>query len=155
MDLSIAHADVIAATRRGFAFLLANGLGWWVVGVLAFRWPVRRVATLLLFMGAVTMPLAFALRGWLGFPDYDPANPLNALALLIAFAPAVAFPAIVITYLQAPRYLPAVMAALLGGHFLPYAWNELERGGEDFLDAYAVHHWENQRKLRNQPREVI
>ena len=64
MELSIAHADVIAATRRGFAFLLANGLGWWIVGALAFRWPVQRVATLLLFMGAVTMPLAFALGPW-------------------------------------------------------------------------------------------
>lgn len=29
--------------------------------------------------------------------------------------------------------------------FYPYAWNELDRQGEDFDGAYAVHHWHNQR----------
>lgn len=29
--------------------------------------------------------------------------------------------------------------------FYPYLWNELERGDEEFPDAYAVHHWENRR----------
>jgi mannosyltransferase OCH1-like enzyme len=32
--------------------------------------------------------------------------------------------------------------------FYPYLWNELERGGESFPDAYAVHHWNNKRKGR-------
>lgn len=34
------------------------------------------------------------------------------------------------------------------GYFYPYLWNELHRRGEQFPDAYAVHHWNNQRKLR-------
>lgn len=32
--------------------------------------------------------------------------------------------------------------------FYPYAWNELDRGSESFPDSYAVHHWDNQRKLK-------
>lgn len=121
-DFATAHADVITATHRGFAFLIANGLGWVVAGLLALRWPARYVATLLLFMGFVIMPLAFALRGWLGFPDYSPDNPLNQLAILLAFTPAVTIPAVITAYVKYPLYLPAVMAAVLGGHFLPYSW---------------------------------
>lgn len=30
--------------------------------------------------------------------------------------------------------------------FYPYAYNELHRQGEDFDGAYAVHHWNNQRR---------
>jgi hypothetical protein len=58
----------------------------------------------------------------LGFPDYSPDNPLNQLALLIAFTPALAIPAVIIAYFKYPIYMPSVIAALLGGHFLPYSW---------------------------------
>lgn len=30
--------------------------------------------------------------------------------------------------------------------FYPYLWNELDRQGEEFPDAYAIHHWDNARK---------
>lgn len=30
--------------------------------------------------------------------------------------------------------------------FYPYLWNELGRQGEEFPDAWAVHHWDNARK---------
>jgi mannosyltransferase OCH1-like enzyme len=33
--------------------------------------------------------------------------------------------------------------------FYPYLWNELDRMGEAFPDAYAVHHWNNRRKRLN------
>jgi mannosyltransferase OCH1-like enzyme len=35
--------------------------------------------------------------------------------------------------------------------FYPYGCKELHRAGEDFPDAYAVHHWANQRRLRRKP----
>lgn len=37
-------------------------------------------------------------------------------------------------------------------YFYPYLWNELGRGRDEFPDAYAVHHWENRRRGRGQPR---
>lgn len=30
--------------------------------------------------------------------------------------------------------------------FYPYRWDELDRQGEEFPDAYAIHHWNNARK---------
>lgn len=32
--------------------------------------------------------------------------------------------------------------------FYPYRWDELAASGNEFPDAYAVHHWANRRKLR-------
>lgn len=33
-------------------------------------------------------------------------------------------------------------------YFYPYAHNELHRGDDEFPDAYCVHHWHNQRRLK-------
>jgi hypothetical protein len=122
MDFLTSHSDLINATHRGFAFLITNGIGWIIAGILALRWPVKRTATLLLLMGFVTIPAAFGVRELLGFPDYPDENPLNQLGILLAFVPAVAIPAVIIAYIKYPLYMPSVMAALLGGHFLPYSW---------------------------------
>ncbi|MDP1793720.1 MAG: glycosyltransferase [Acidimicrobiales bacterium] len=32
--------------------------------------------------------------------------------------------------------------------FYPYRWDQLDRAGHSFPDAYAVHHWANRRKQR-------
>ena len=46
----------------------------------------------------------------------------SGFTFLLAFSPAVAIPAVIIAYIKIPLYMPSVVAALLGGHFLPYAW---------------------------------
>lgn len=53
-----------------------------------------------------------------------------------------------------PQYLTGVAGAfkhdltiLPKDMFYPYLWNELERGGEDFPHAYAIHHWNNMRTM--------
>lgn len=35
--------------------------------------------------------------------------------------------------------------------FYPYLWDELDRGSEEFPDAYATHHWQNQRRIQGKP----
>lgn len=52
-----------------------------------------------------------------------------------------------------PQYLTGVYRAFKGDVrvfpkelFYPYLWNELERGNEEFPEAYAVHHWNNARR---------
>ncbi len=122
MELTLAHQDIIDTTWSGFTFLLANGIGWIFIGALAFKLSEKKIALLLLLIGLVTMPLAFGLRFALGLPDYNPENPLNRIGLLLAFVPAAAFPAILIAYFKIPKFMPCIVAAILGGHFLPYSW---------------------------------
>jgi inositol phosphorylceramide mannosyltransferase catalytic subunit len=40
--------------------------------------------------------------------------------------------------------VPTVFAQAL---FYPYSWNELHRKGQPFPQAYAVHHWNNRRRV--------
>lgn len=35
--------------------------------------------------------------------------------------------------------------------FFPYRWDQLDRAGREFPDAYAVHHWHNARKRKGRP----
>ena len=36
-------------------------------------------------------------------------------------------------------------------YFYPYRWNELHLGANDYPDSYAVHHWQNQRRIQGKP----
>lgn len=59
--------------------------------------------------------------------------------------------------LSGPQYLTPLaiehgIEVRPSAEFFPYRWDELERGNEDFPDAYGVHHWNNRRKLKGVPR---
>lgn len=59
-------------------------------------------------------------------------------------------------HLTGPRFLtPLAKRHRVTVHpsamFYPYRWDELDRAGEDFPDAYAVHHWSNARKRQGVP----
>jgi len=44
------------------------------------------------------------------------------------------------------RELRPAMVTVSAAKIYPYRWDELDRGGEAFPDAYAVHHWANKRR---------
>ena len=35
-------------------------------------------------------------------------------------------------------------------YFYPYGYNQLERGGEEYPDSYAIHHWNHRRTMNGQ-----
>jgi len=58
--------------------------------------------------------------------------------------------------LSGPQYLTRVYrrhaksVTVFGqGLFFPYGWDELDRQGESFPDAYTIHHWDHQRTLQS------
>jgi inositol phosphorylceramide mannosyltransferase catalytic subunit len=38
--------------------------------------------------------------------------------------------------------------------FFPYSWNQLDRSEEPFPEAFAIHHWNNQRRIQGRERSV-
>lgn len=45
-----------------------------------------------------------------------------------------------------PHWVQADAPTFPAALFYPYRWDELDRAGEAFPEAYAVHHWDNARK---------
>ncbi|MGH2352550.1 MAG: DUF7010 family protein [Chloroflexota bacterium] len=121
-DLDAALADATRSSGGGVGFLIAYGATLLIAGLLAFVLPVNIAALVILFQGGVALPLAFALERRLGFPPMAADNPLRSLSIQMAMTQVVALPAVIITYDLNPVYVPAVFAAIGGGHFLPYAW---------------------------------
>ena len=120
--LTTARTDMTRSSGGGIAFLMAYGTTLLIAGMLAFWLPAPQAALLILFQGGVALPAAFALERLLGFPPMASDNPLRPLAVQLAMVQVVALPAVIITYQLDPIYVPAVFAAIGGGHFLPYAW---------------------------------
>lgn len=60
--------------------------------------------------------------------------------------------------LSGPQYItplyfahPTELTVFPKAWFYPYTYNELERAGESFPNAYAIHHWNNARVRKNRP----
>lgn len=79
-------------------------------------------AFLIICQGAVALPLAFALERLLKFPVLPKGNGLVPLLIQAALVQIVALPAVILAYVFLPAYVPAVFAAIVGAHLLPYAW---------------------------------
>ena len=126
-DIELALGDLAARSHNGTAFLIASGITWLICGLLAYRLPVKGFALAVMFQGAVALPMAFGLQKLLGFPSGHPANPLTSLSIYLAMSQSVAIPAVILTYVRTPTFVPAVFAVIVGAHFLPYAWLQQSR----------------------------
>lgn len=108
--------------RGGVAFLLAFGTTWTLAGVSTLFLTTDTAALVFLFQGAVGTPLAFALEKLLGYPPVSQDNSLTPLLILVATSQLPILLAAVVVYTLDPAGVPVAMAAIVGGHFLPYAW---------------------------------
>jgi hypothetical protein len=126
-DIAYALDDVSASSAGGSPFLLAYGLTFCATAILSFVLPIRTVAVLAMFQGAVALPLAFWLESLLGLKKMAPDNPLRSLSGQMAISQALGLPALIATYSLDPELVPLVLASLGGVHFLPYAWLQRSR----------------------------
>lgn len=121
-DLNWARDDVSASSAGGAPFLIAYGATLFITAILSFFIPVETAALVAMFQGSVALPLAFWLERRLGSKTMAADNPLRPLSVQTAMTQVVALPAVIIVYSLNPATVPAVLAAIGGGHFLPYAW---------------------------------
>ena len=126
-SLEWARAEVSASSVGGAPFLLAFGSTLFATGVASYSVPVRTAALIALFQGSVALPAAFWLERRMGAGPMSGRNPLRALSIQLAMSQIVALPAVIIAFSIEPRLVPATLAAIAGGHFLPYAWLQRTR----------------------------
>lgn len=108
--------------RGGSAFLLAFGITWTIAGISTLILPIGAATLVFLFQGVIGTPLAFALEKVLGYPPDSKDNSLTPLGILVAMSQLPTFLAAIVVYGVQPIGVPIAMAAIVGGHFLPYAW---------------------------------
>jgi hypothetical protein len=75
-----------------------------------------------LFQGGIALPVAFFLERRLAKERMTKENPLLSLSALLAMSQALTLPALIVGYSMNPGSVPVMLAAIGGGHFLPYAW---------------------------------
>jgi len=133
--------EIRRCSGGGFAFLFANGLGWLTAGVVGLVAGTKAGAWVLLFQGGVTVPLAFALERVFGYPKLSRDNPLLPLVVQLALTQTIALPAVILMIGLSPAHLPVTFAAVVGGHFLPYAWLQRTRTYIGLAIAVGVLPW--------------
>ena len=126
-DLGWARREVSASSVGGAPFLVAFGVTLFATGVVSWFVPVRTAALVALFQGSLALPAAFWLERRMGAGPMSDRNPLKPLSIQLAMSQIVALPAVIIAFSADPRFVPATLAAIAGGHFLPYAWLQRTR----------------------------
>lgn len=121
-DLELLLDEISASSAGGAPFLIAFGASLLVCAALALVLPAKVLAIVVLFQGNVALPLAFLLERRMGAGPMRADHPMKSLSILMAMTQVVALPAVITAYAFHPWLVPAAMAAVGGGHFLPYAW---------------------------------
>jgi len=119
--------EVSASSAGGAPFLIAFGLTLFLTAIASFFLPLKVAAIVVMFQGNLALPLAFWLERRLGRGRMAADNPLRPLSVLMAMSQIVALPVVFLIYALSPTYVPAALAAVGGGHFLPYAWLQRTR----------------------------
>lgn len=126
-DLTHARDEISASSAGGAPFLIAYGATLFLTGVLYFILPLSTVALIAIFQGTIALPVAFWLERRLGWQPRAAENPLQPLSVQMAMSQVLALPATIIAYSLNPSVVPAVLAAIGGGHFLSYTWLQRSR----------------------------
>ena len=91
-------------------------------GTLSYLVPSAFAPWIYVAVGMPAMPVAIVLERRLGYVAAANPDPLLGLTMPLLFVQIVAFPAILMVWNAAPAYVPVAFAAIVGAHFLPYAW---------------------------------
>jgi hypothetical protein len=126
-DLEAARNDVSGSSMGGAPFLISFGATLFITAILSLFVPVRIAALVAMFQGGVALPVAFWLEARIGNGPMAADNPLRSLSVQLAMSQVVALPAVIVAYSLNPASVPVVLAAIAGGHFLPYAWLQRTR----------------------------
>ena len=121
-DLDRARQEVSQSSAGGAPFLICFGASLLICGIASFYLPVKQAALMVMFQGGVALPAAFMLERMMAWGPMAKENPLNTLSVQLAMSQIVAFPIVIAMYDLRPGAVPLAMAAIAGGHFLPYAW---------------------------------
>jgi Family of unknown function (DUF7010) len=125
--IDTARDEISASSAGGAPFLYAFAGSLIVCAILGLLLPLKTAALILLFQGNAALPIAFWLERRMGRGPMSNDNPLKSLSVLMAMSQVAALPAALIAYSRDPWLVPAALAAIGGGHFLPYAWLQRTR----------------------------
>jgi hypothetical protein len=117
-----AQRQMRAAYLGGFAGQLVSGALWLSSAALA-TWGSRRAAFLMLVVGGVLIyPLTRLVLRAMGRPGGAPGNPLNALAMQVAFIVPLGLPLVAAATLHRPAWFYPAFMLLVGAHYLPFVF---------------------------------
>lgn len=115
-------SNLIMVAKKGYPFLLAGAIYWFIMGVLSLFIVDDQLLALCYLIGSGSIfPLAIALSKMLQVNMLS-KNPLGVLGGIIGGIQGFYLPVWIIIYIENYELLPMAIGILGASHFLPYAW---------------------------------
>lgn len=115
--------DVRRTSLGGFCMLITAATVWTACAVSTFFLPPKTAALVFLLQGLVSMPVGlWLLPKALGLAALPRDHALTPLLIQCASVQTLMLPAVFALYALQPKLVPMGLAAIMGGHFLPYWW---------------------------------
>ncbi|GAB2518542.1 DUF7010 family protein [Lysobacter humi (ex Lee et al. 2017)] len=122
--LGEARMRLARITRRGAGMTLAAAAYWAALaGVIVAARPEAPTRALLFVLGgALAYPIGYAVNRALGGDLTARGSAFRGLVGAITASQALGWPVVLVLLLRVPALVPLAIAALMGAHYLPYAW---------------------------------
>ena len=121
--------ELAVRAKSGADFIAAAAITW---GLVTYIWTLDAVpynkGIYTFIVGAVMLPLAFALSKVFKTEWNIPDNPLDSLGLVLNFAQLFYFPFLFFLLGKHPEYFVMGYVIITGAHFFPYYWYYNEIG---------------------------
>ena len=122
-DFDALRLELSVKAKNGVDFIVAASVVW---AAIAFVWTLpgsaAHLAFITFFVGALTLPLAWAFSKVFRTTWTLPDNPLQPLGLWLNFAQLFYFPFLLFIFSYHPAYFIMAYGIITGAHFFPYAW---------------------------------
>lgn len=122
MDVRDAQREMRRRFLGGFAGQLVSGALWLASAVVA-TWGSRRAAALVLILGGfLIFPLTLLVLRAMGGGGRSTRNPLDALAMQVAFTVPMGLPLVLAAALHRPHWFYPAFMLVVGAHYLPFVF---------------------------------
>lgn len=122
MEVHEAQREIRRSFLGGFAGQLVSGALWLLAAATA-TWGTRRATALVVILGGfLIFPMTLLLLRALGRPPRAGRNPLDQLAMQVAFIVPLGLPLVGAAALHRPHWFFPALMLVVGAHYLPFVF---------------------------------
>lgn len=122
MNINECKLNLQLTTRKGLPIIMAGFIFWLFASICGMFLPQDILVWVYLFGIGSIFPLGILIATILKIDLFAKENPLGTLAGIIGGINMLNIPLILIIYFVIPSWIPLIVGASVGTHFLPYMW---------------------------------
>lgn len=122
MNISELKLNLQLRTKKGAPIIIAGLVFWMMASISGVLLPEKVTLFVYLIGVGCIFPLGILISSMLKIDIFAKGNPLGVLGGIIGGINLLNIPVVLMVYFKEPSWMPFIVGAAVGSHFLPYVW---------------------------------